>query len=259
MLFAFNADTDYVAIADKTSKLIRYHLNLPITLITDPDAVPKFDYDNVIRVDAESGNIKLDVEFNQVTWKNFGRYLAYELSPYDTTILLDVDYLVLDDSLLTLLTLDKDYLFHYSSNTSKGEFYPLMGERSLPFIWATAVIFKKCDKTQMLFELVGRIQRNYNYYRMLYNIRERNYRNDYAFAIANIMLNGYTIDTANSIPWPLLTLEEPITAINLVNNQVHIRGREKGLVVTKQNIHIMDKKYLETEQFKEFVESVCEN
>ena len=112
--------------------------------------------------------------------------------------------------------------------------------------------------TQMLFELVGRIQRNYNYYRMLYNIRERNYRNDYAFAIANIILNGYTIDTANSIPWPLLTLEEPITAINLVNNQVHIRGREKGLVVPKQNIHIMDKKYLESEQFKEFVESVCE-
>ena len=55
VLFAFNADTDYVAIADEASKLIKHHLNLPITLITDPDAIPKFNYDNLIKYYQKNG------------------------------------------------------------------------------------------------------------------------------------------------------------------------------------------------------------
>lgn len=258
VLFAFNTNTDYVSIADNASRLTSRNLNLPITLITDQDSNPTFNYDKVIRLDSESGNVKLDVNFQQVSWKNFGRYSAYELSPYDNTLLLDVDYLVLDDKLLLLMDLDKDYLFHYTSNSHKSTLYPLMGETSLPFIWATVIAFKKCNKTQMLFELVKKIQNNYSYYRALYNIRERNFRNDYAFAIANIILNGYAIDLRNSIPWPLLTIDEPI--ISLTKNSdsyFNMYLKDDRVVVSKQNIHIMDKRYLQSDQFKQFVEVMC--
>jgi hypothetical protein len=194
-----------------------------------------------------------------VTWKNRGRYLAYELSPYDTTILLDTDYLVLDDSLLTLLNTDHDYLLQYHNRTDQGATYESMGETSLPFVWATTVIFRKSPRSELLFSLVARIQRNYQYYRNLYNIRERNYRNDYAFAIANIILNGYVIDTANSIPWPMLTIEERIHSIpSITDNFLHVRHQDRGVVMPRQNLHIMDKQYLQSRNFEQLVEAVCE-
>jgi hypothetical protein len=111
----------------------------------------------------------------------------------------------------------------------------------------------------MLFDLVGRIQRNYGYYRALYNIRERNYRNDYAFAIANIMLNGYAIDTANAIPWPMLTIEDRIESIPAVtNNFLHVRHADRAVVLPKQNIHVMDKAYLLSPEFEQLVEAIVE-
>ena len=120
VLFAFNTDVDYVKIADQTSKLIAHNLKLPVTLITGPDTKPRFEYDQVIRVDPVEGNIRLNADMEEVKWNNFGRYLAYRLSPYDTTILLDTDYLVLDNSLLTLLKTNHDYLLQYHNVTDQG-------------------------------------------------------------------------------------------------------------------------------------------
>jgi hypothetical protein len=260
VLFAFNTDIDYVGIADSAARLINHYLQLPVTLITDLDSEPSDVYDQVVRVEPKSGNTRLNQDLQTVEWRNFGRYLAYELSPYDTTILLDTDYLVLDDSLLKLLSTEHDYLLQYHNTTDRGACYEQMGETSLPFVWATAVVFRKTPRTKMLFNLVGRIQRNYNYYRALYNIREGNYRNDYAFAIANNILNGYCIDTANSIPWPMLTIEDRIESIPAVtDNFLHVRLQDRAVVVPRQNIHVMDKQYLLSDEFKQLVEKLCES
>ena len=135
-----------------------------------------------------------------------------------------------------------------------------MGETSLPYVWATTLIFRKSNRTEMLFDLVGRIQRNYSYYRALYNIRERNYRNDYAFAIANIILNGYTIDNANSIPWPMYTIDKPIECIPAVtDNFIHVRHADSATVMPRQNIHVMDKTYLQSTEFEQVVEALIES
>ena len=111
VLFAFNTDTvDYVTIADNCAKLIAKNLKLPVTLVTDSAASPKFSYDRVIAVDYHGANQRTDVVTRkQVQWKNFGRYTVYEHSPYDHTLMLDTDYLVLDDSLLKLFDQDYDY------------------------------------------------------------------------------------------------------------------------------------------------------
>ena len=104
MLFAFNSTkVDYVAIADNASRLITKATGLPVTIVTDHDAVPKFNYDRVIRSEGKVGNVRMDKDYKPYEWKNLNRYQAYELSPYDETILLDTDYLVLDDTLLKLL------------------------------------------------------------------------------------------------------------------------------------------------------------
>jgi len=258
VLFAFNSDTvDYVKIADTASKLIRNYLKLPITLITDNAATPKFEYDRVIKVDVKDGNYRLDKQNNLIKWRNFDRYSVYDLSPYDETLLLDTDYLVMDNSLLRLFEQPFDYRLQYRMQTPTGISEEEMGPASLPLIWATVVLFRKTPKSRLFFNLVKRIQQNYGYYKVLYNMRDQSYRNDHAFSIANIILNGYSIDKHTSIPWPMLTVKDDIKSLSIKNNLLVIRTHEQAIVTIQQDLHIMDKEYLQTDECKNFVKELC--
>lgn len=258
LIFAFNTATvDYVGLADRTSRLTQKFLNLPITLVTDHTATPKFNYDRVIRLEPETGNFRTTESLEIIEWRNFGRYLAYDLSPYDTTILLDGDYLVLDSNLLKLLDTSFDYKLMHHSYSPEQPLYELMGQHGLPFVWATVVLFRKSMLSKQYFDFIGRIQRNYSYYKTLYT-GNGSYRNDYAFAIANNVLNGYNLNENQGIPWKMLTIEKPITDIECCNNSVIIRHDNCAHIISKQNMHVMDKQYLLSNKFKQFVSRICD-
>lgn len=258
LVFAFNTNVDYVTIADRTSRLAQRILGLPITLVTDLESKPNFDYDTIIRIDNTSNNFRTDLNDAKVTWRNFGRYLAYELSPYTETILMDTDYLVLDNSLLKLFETEFDYKLMHHNRNLEGYSYEMMGETSLPYIWATVVLFRRTERSRLFFNLIGRIQRNYRYYRALYNIREGNYRNDYAFAIANNIINGYSLNEDQGIPWRMLTVDQKIDKIMLTDTQVQIYHGNTATVVPHQCLHVMDKEYLQSRDFEQVVEAICE-
>jgi len=230
LLFATNTDTiDYVAIARRAERLIDHYLNLPVTIVTSNQS-------NNTRYNIDTGKVEL--------WHNRGRFDAYSLSPYDQTILLDSDYLIFDDNLLKILSTVNDYNI-VKHNTFVDDVTPkTMGRYSLPTLWATAIVFNKTAKSQMLFDLVARIERNYTYYRKLYNIQASNYRNDYAFTIADNILNGYTQDIANYIPWPIYTVANPIDSLILDNQQLRLITKGQGYVLPKQSLHILSKQYL---------------
>ena len=261
VLFAFNnADTDYVKLTSNTIRLIQHNLNLPVTLVTGLTEVVDFAVDNVVRIESQGGNTRFSSDANRhVQWRNFGRYLAYELSPYSETILLDTDYLVLDNSLLGYFKTEWDYLIpHRNINLGQDEFSDTMGMYSLPFVWATVVMFRKTPKSEMLFDLVGRIQRNYNYYKMLYNIPATNYRNDYAFAIANYILNGYQFDSCVQLQQPLLTATGSVHSIVRNGSLLHVKDSESGYAIPIGNLHVLSKAYLLSDNFKIFVDAHCE-
>jgi len=258
LVFAFNSQkVKYTAIADQTSKLIKKNTNLPVTIVTDIDAELKFDYDQIIRVDSKTGNVRFSKDQQLYEWKNFDRYRAFDLSPYDETILIDTDYLMLDNSLLKLLEQPFDYRLMYNMQTPQGLNTDEMGPASLPMVWATVVLFRKTVRAKMFFDLVGRIQRNYGYYRSLFAVRETNYRNDFAFSMANIILNGHTLTPEQSIPWPMLTIEDTIESIDVKNKFLTVKYKHRADVISRQNLHIMDKNYLLSAQFKNFVERIC--
>lgn len=260
ILFAFNTNrVDYVKIADQTSRLIEKHLKLPITLVTDVDAEPKFNYDRVIRSNASSGNTRNDKDNNIYEWKNLERYMAYELSPYDTTLLCDVDYAMFDNSLSKLFDQDYDYKLMYHTQTPKEFNHDEMGPASLPMVWATVVMFKKTHKAKLFFDLVGRIRRNYNYYRLLFKIRDSNFRNDFAFSMANIIISGYTIPKENNIPWTMTTIYQNIESANFKDNFVVMKYKNDKFadVLMKQNLHIMDKSFLISTNFQDLVDKEC--
>jgi hypothetical protein len=255
ILFAFNtAAVDYVAIADQSARLIHHTLNLPVTLITDKETTTEH-IDQTFVVENNINNVRKGYA-NLTAWRNGNRYQAYELSPYDETLLIDSDYLMLDQSLLKLLDLTQDYQIMGSNKFLKAVSPTLMSATSIPQVWATAVLFKKTLKSQLLFALVGRIQRNYDYYRRLYNITATNFRNDFAFAIANNIINGYAQD--NLIPWAMLTAENPVVNIETTTNGLIVREESQAYLIPRQNLHIIDKDYLTSPKFELFVDSLCQ-
>jgi len=242
--FAANTEaTDYVAIANQTVPLAGRVLGLPYTIVTD-EQLNDYAYTN-FRYDRDSA------EF--VQWRNIGRNLAYELSPYDETLVIDIDYIVQDTELLKIFELDWDYILMRDARSLNDEYIPtIMGSMSLPFVWATVFAFRKTPRAELFFNLVKRIQNNYHYYRELFNVESRQYRNDYAFAMADVILNGFKVQR-NSIPGPLLNVTQPIESIAVKDNKFIIRDQTKAYVIPKMNMHIMGKQYLQSNNFKEFI------
>lgn len=240
--FAYNVDTiDYVSIAREALALASQQLGLPYTLITDAE-LENTNY--TMRCDVDTG------EF--IKWRNVGRHHAYELSPYDETLVIDADYLILDNNLNQIFNIEWDYLLARHSRALTATWPVQMGENSLPYVWATVFAFKKTQRAKMFFDLVGRIQRNYAYYCALFNVESRNYRNDYAFAIADIILNGYTLDK-KSIPGNVIAVDQSIDTIDLIEGKIVVKDKNKAYVLPRTNLHVMSKSYLQSDNFKNFV------
>lgn len=241
VMFATNTkETDYINIAEQNARLVEKFLGLPTTIVT---------------TEQHAVNRRLSSDTNTfVEWKNLGRHEVYQASPYDETILLDADYLIFDNSLLKLFDTDFDYLlFNKNQYINKPNTSWLMGPHSLPYIWATAVLFRKTPRSQMFFNLVGKIQRNYGYYKLLYNIQEGNFRNDYAFAIAHYILNGYSLVLESFAPWPITTFAGPIASLTYDKNIV-VKDTERAYVLPKQNLHILSKEFLTSNKLKQLVD-----
>lgn len=83
----------------------------------------------------------------------------------------------------------------------------------------------------------------------MFNIQERNFRNDYAFAIADIVLNGFTINH-DTIPGSLLAINQPIDSIRLNDTNFIVKDNVNAYVVPKTNLHIMSKAYLQSQDFE---------
>lgn len=255
IIFASNTDKiDYLEIAARCASLVRHTLKLPVTLITDDEQYQNSVFDNIVRIAAlDNTNTKY---YNNTTWawRNKSRYLAYELSPYDTTILLDADYLALTDNLLKLLDTHFDYLIVKDSYNTQEVLTQPMARGSINFLWATVVVFNKTQITKNLFELVARIENRYSYYCAMFNIFNQSYRNDYAFAIADLIINGYHLDNNKRIPWSMFTFDSDIKNMERLNKSLIIRTDKNAHIVPVQDIHIMDKLYLLSDSYKNFLE-----
>jgi hypothetical protein len=198
MFFAFNnPKTDYYTMAVKAAKRVKHFLNLPVTIVTDiqPEN-PEF---NIINVSAETSNEK-----DSNPWYNKGRYRAYDLTPYDETILLDTDYLVNSNQLLKLFDIYDDFMCHDSTFfLTEGRETEYVSDRSFKTLWATVIVFKKTERVKHIFQCLEMVQNNYSHYINLYHINSPMYRNDYGITIAARIVDGHYDEKRNYIPWDL--------------------------------------------------------
>jgi hypothetical protein len=238
--FADNTPTtDYVSIAHKTLEIASKTLNLPYTILSN----------GAQQID----NYRYDIDYLEfVKWNNLSRYKVFELSPYDETLVIDADYLVLDNKIKFIFETNWDYILQRQSYALTQEWPDTMGSYSLPFVWATVFAFRKTPKAKLFFNLVERIQNNYEYYHTLFNIRERNYRNDYAFAIADYIVNGYCLRN-HSIPGSMLTVDQAIESIDVKDYNLIIKDQKRSYILPRMNLHIISKKYLQSDNFNELI------
>jgi len=205
LLFAFNSPKyNYYEMAEFNAKRINHYLNLPVTIVTDEDSLPaKTDYkwDNIITITPDKSNSR-----TWGIWINKGRYQAYDLSPYDETLLLDVDYIVNSDRLLSVFDYYDDFCCHDKIDflmqpNSPQEGLSYYGYNSL---WATVIAFKKTNRVKNIFECIKMVQKNYDFYMNLHSFNTGVFRNDYALTIALDIVNGHLRNPQDFIPWNLI-------------------------------------------------------
>jgi hypothetical protein len=205
LLFAFNSPRyNYYAMAEYTAKRINHFLGLPVTIVTDESSIPanqSYKFDNTIVVEPDKNNIR-----DYVVWINKGRYQAYELSPYDETLLLDTDYVVNSDRLLQTFDISNDFCCHDTTSFLMHPKAPqeILSAYSFNTLWATVITFKKTARAKQIFECLEMVQKNYEHYANIHSFIAGVYRNDYALTLALRIANGHLNEQNDIIPWNLL-------------------------------------------------------
>lgn len=243
LLFAFNTpDIDYVDMAVKTAKRVNHFLNLPVSIVTDSEVKHDYQFDNVIIVSAQSDNVK-----EGKVWNNKGRYRAYELTPYDETILLDTDYLINSDKLLSVFDFYDDFCCHDTTSFILNPNAPqeIISSLSFKTLWATVIVFRKTLRTKQIFESLEMVQSNYQHYVNLHKFIGHMYRNDYGLTFSLRIVNGHLDNKRDTIPWNLLHADKDVTVYKNssteFNTEYMIIKEKQYITVRDCDFHMMGK------------------
>lgn len=148
--------TEYVKQARLCALSIRRYNDIPICLITDQeDRDPVFDH--VIKLQSSSNRFKTD-----------NRCQIYDLTPYDETIVLDSDTLVLEniDHMWNILSQQEVFyttsVYNYRGDIIIDKFYrKTFIQNKLPNVYNAFYYFKKCSKAQEFYSIQKQVNENW--------------------------------------------------------------------------------------------------
>lgn len=259
LLFAKNnAYIDYVKQAMFCAERIKKYLNLPVCLATDD--IRHLPEDHNLYFDKVIEQAKYSQEkqkkfydgnnYMLAQWYNLSRPDAYDLSPFDETIVMDTDLIISNDALLECFSSNENFMIaRYSKDINtkrKIKSFEKISDKSINMFWATLFYFKKDDQIKILFDLIKHIRENYNFYRLTYKITETKFRNDFAFSIAIHIINKF-----QNSSWPkemptnlwhildtdlLIDIDQDKLTFLIGNEKKYILSSVKGL-----NVHVMNK------------------
>ena len=208
VLFANNNEqVDYIKQAIFCTQQIKKHLDLPVSLVTNSSDHLYKQYstyvelfDKIISIPkVNSGQRKSFRDgvgpVKKLEWNNLNRSDVYDLTPYDETLVMDTDYIVANNQLLNCFKVNNDFMIWkeatYLNPYGKVWEIKYVSDTSMEMYWATVFYFKKCEKMKTYFNTVQHVRDNWAYYRWIYQIASKNYRNDFAFTIAIWIMNGF--------------------------------------------------------------------
>lgn len=258
LLFAYNTEFNYVNLAVICAKRLKKYLGLPITLVTDNKKLLKETepFDSIIELEDLSNQQKRfynGIDSQIFTWKNLTRVYSYDLSPYDKTLVVDVDYIVNSNFLLKCMDLQSDFLIFKEYNdlakTRKNNQFEYITDFGIPFYWATVFIFEKNKKNKIFFDLLKFIKENWDYYRLIYQISDSKFRNDFAFSIAIHIISGcITSSSFNIFPGKIHFVQDKDLLVNANENSLlfliedeRCQTNYSPILVNNLDVHIMNK------------------
>jgi hypothetical protein len=258
LIFAYNGQIDYGSQAVLAARLVKKHLSIPTCLVTDSNTInslsvdPKTVFEYVIVQDIESNNTRMlyngPDEKKLIDFKNVNRSSAYDLSPWDRTLLIDSDFFVFSDRLLQCLNADRDFMICPAMKDICAERHRgpvLLNSASIEMVWATNIIFNKTPEVKIIFDLVDHIKSNWEYYGALYKFDTRRFRNDFAFSIACHIMSGYGLDKCyTELPAPMWsTDQDKLVKVGSDGNLVFLVPHKEGRVIRSkgQDLHMMNK------------------
>lgn len=221
LLYAHNSrDIDYMLISLICAGLAKKHLNLPVSIITDKSTIDwakktkhykkyKEIFDKIIMIARppthNSRRLHDGTSATMVPFINTSRTLAWELTPYDETLLIDSDYFIFTDELNKYWDVEADVKISSAINdiynlNRLGYHDRFVSDTGVTMYWATTVMFKKTAESKMFFELVDHIKDHYPVFSELYRFDAGQYRNDIAFSVAKHIMDGYQLDLTTALP-----------------------------------------------------------
>lgn len=238
-----------------TAARANHFLNLPVTVITDKNSLPEkstYTFDRTIIVEPETDNTK-----NKMAWLNKGRYQAYKFSPYDETILLDTDYMINSDKLLSVFNFYNGFCLHnnaaYLMHPNLPDEY--LSSKSFKTLWATVMFFNKSSRSKQVFDCMEMVQKNNIHYENVHGFLGKMYRNDYALTLALRIVNGHTNDATNFIPWDLLHVGNQTQVFRATTDQfnteyvvsaektVGAKSKTNFITIKELDFHCMNKSH----------------
>jgi len=260
LIFAFNNEKiNYFKQATWIANRVEKFLGLPTTIVTDENSACDTKHNIVLKEKVEANQRNFDISESDFrsSWYNANRFQAYELSPYDETIVIDSDYIVNSDRLNLLFDSPHNFLCHrYAydlANKDSLRSYQTFGMLKFPHYWATVLFFRKSSFAKLIFDFLAMIRENYSFYSKLYKFEPAPFRNDYAVSIALSIAYGHRITSIPTIPWGLPTALTDIKVKQINENEFELeyekffmnKLRSMRSIVSNHDIHCMNKKSLE--------------
>lgn len=230
----------YRRMAQIVANLVRKRLQVPVALMTD-DPISGFDYTILVEPPPGATRIaKFGAIHETYAWKNDVRRQAFRASPFDRTLMMDVDYFPLTDKLATVFRSDEPFMIvkdaHDPTGRTSWDKYDTVPNNTIPQLWATVMCWDK--NARLHFEYADSIAENYSFYSAMFGFPGTPLRNDLVFSIVGHQL-GYA-------PMPgkmWMTAGDTKLLGPRLNTVRSLRFMSPGHAVTNINsdIHILDK------------------
>ena len=193
-------------------------------------------------------------------FRNHNKHKIFEYSPFDKTLLIDIDFFICNSNLDAVFETDAPLsMYDKALNLEFKNPHPdeiRLRHNGIDMWWSTVIYFDKSDFCRLFFDLWGHIRDNYDFYKFRYGFPGHLYRTDYAVSIATHILNGMknNENLVQTLPGEfmrymdqkddLVELQDKNKLLFLSNNR---RENWKDLLVqcTNENIHLMNKKAIE--------------
>ena len=269
LLFAFNNESlNYIKQANMLALRISKYLNLPTSVVTDIDVESKYpeytkNFDKIIKLERVQNSFNKR-RYNDGTlhnrvlnFRNFGREVSYELSPYEETLVMDTDFIICNDKLKNVFAQKNDFMCYKDSahigNLGQVPEFENISDTSVEFYWATVLFFRKTPLNKIFFDLVKHIKENYIHYRNVYQFKNTMYRNDFSFSIAIHIMNGFQRGNfAVELPGKNFYSLDKDILIQMNDNELKFLvekqkylGEYTCVKIKNSNVHVMNKFSLE--------------